>query len=122
MEYSGCYTLVGYDRYSGFLSNNGLVHKVMTPSSRIEFRHGDVVGLLVYEVGFKIDSPPKRWRSRVGIRMDGSYGDEKVWYHVDSFKSPLIVGDSSCPLPIGPGGRLESFLGSAPLLSVQVGK
>lgn len=122
LEYSGCYTLVGYDRFSGFLGNNGLVRKALEPSTKLEFRLGDVIGLLVYEAGHKITSLPTRWKNQVGIKMDRSYGDEKVWYHINTFKSPLIVGDSSCPLPIGPGGRLESFLSSAPLLSVQVGK
>ncbi len=123
MEYAGCYTLVGYDRYTGFLGSNGLVHKVLNPSSSIEFRQGDVVGLLVYESGYQFTPTLSIGKkSRVGIRLDGSYGDEKVWYHTKSLKSPLIVGDSSCPLPVGPHGRLESFLSAAPLLSVQVGK
>lgn len=114
----GCYSLVGYDRYSGVLGHAGLVSKVSKPSQRISFHSGDVIGLfIIRRHNFSIPSPRKG-----GIKLDTSYSEEAVWYHVNSQLDPLKVGNESCPVPVGPGRMLKNFINAAPLLSLQIGK
>ncbi len=112
VETNGCYSMLGYDRYSGILGDRGLVTKVPKPSQRISFRTGDVVGMLIVR---SYNSGPKKG----GIKVDTSYSEEKVWYHkVDQ----LVPGEKSCPLPVGPGRQLGNSINAAPLLSIQTGK
>lgn len=117
VDTNGCYSMVGYDRYSGVLGYRGLVSKVSKPSRRITFHAGDVIGLLIFRhYNSSIPSPKKG-----GIKLDTSYSEEVVWYHVNSQLDPLKVGKESCPLPVGPGRKLRDSINAAPLLSLQTG-
>ena len=110
--------MVGYDRYSGVLGCNGLVGKVSKPSNRIMFHTGDVVGLFIVR-NFNSSALTTK---RGGIKLDTSYSDERVWYHINSKLDPLKVGKKSCPLPVGPTQKLRESIRAAPLLSIQTGR
>jgi hypothetical protein len=114
----GCYSFVGYDRYSGVLGHRGLVSKISKPSQRIAFHTGDVIGLFIFRHYNSSAPSPKKG----GIKLDASYSDDVVWYHVSTQLDPLLVGKESCPLPVGPGKVLKKSIKAAPLLSVQTGK
>lgn len=117
VDANGCYSLVGYDRYSGLLGYKGLVSKVSKPSQRIAFHAGDVIGLFIFRHYNSSVLSPKNG----GIKLDTSYSEETVWYHINSQLDPLKVGKESCPLPVGPGGMLKDYINAAPLLSLQTG-
>ncbi len=118
VETNGCYSMLGYDRYSGILGDRGLVTKVTKPSQRISFRTGDVVGMLIVRSYNINNSGPKKG----GIKLDTTYSEEKVWYHVISKVDRLVPGEKSCPLSVGPGRQLGNSINAAPLLSLQTGK
>ena len=113
----GCYRMIGYSRYSGVLGYNGLISKVLNEPRRIKFQAGDVVGIFIFRIYNATDAG-----RRSGLMLDTSYGEERVWYHVNVPNDPLVIGENSCPLPVGPHRKLRNFINAAPLLSVQVGK
>ena len=91
--------------------------KVSKPSRRIAFHTGDVIGLVIFRHRNSTTPSPKRG----GIKLDTTFSEEIVWYHMDSQVDPLKIGKKSCPLPVGPERRLKDSINAAPLLSVQTG-
>ena len=109
----GCYTFVGYDKYTGKIGDKGRVSKVLNPRHNLKFQPGDVIGMFIVRSNVS--------NGEGGILLDTSYTDEKVWFHTYSDKEPLAMDGHLCPLPVGANGKLNSHINAGPILSVTTG-
>ena len=118
VQSTGCYTLVGFDKFTGRLGGRGIVSKVLDPNHNLEFQPGDVVGLFV----FKEESNNASATNRGGIMLDTTYVEEKVWFHTYSEEDPLKLNEEHlCPLPVGAERKLNGHINAAPIISIQTG-
>ena len=107
----GCYSLVGENRFSNILQDDGPVSEEASPSSMITVRPGDVVGYKAISNQEDDD----------GILLNDKFSEEIVWYHETPF--PTTLG-ASCPYPVGSQSDriLTSSTAAAPLLSISLGE
>ena len=118
-ETNGCYTLVGYNTFNkvGTFAE-GLVRAVILEEDYITVNPGDVVGL--YASG----SNNTGGEAGPRIRLDESYTNETIWYHVNTPSIPLTYGSNPCYFSTGKESdrTLRSLTNMAPVLSVNMGK
>lgn len=122
VENTGCYSLVGENRYSRVTyATLGLVSETPEPSNIISVMPGDVVGYYTYT-----RSNPQVVNGE-GIQMDTLHSDDSVWYHTSSESDPLVMNADSiddCPFPVGTSSNrvLRSSTNAAPVLLVSLCK
>ncbi len=114
VQESGCYSLVGENRFTTISLNDGLVYETPEPSNILTVQPGDVVGYFTLSRNGKDD----------GIQLDNNQMIDSVWYHTNTDSDPLIYGGLECPFPVGSstGRLLRSFTSAAPVLSVSICK
>ena len=119
VETSGCYSLVGINRFTSISLVNQVAMVTPLPQERIEFQPGDVLG-------FYTENPDGKDGGVVilldsGEQGNNGYETEEVWY---ADTSNAIVGNRGCLYPVGsqPGRSLNTFTNAAPVISVSYGK
>ena len=119
VENSGCYSLVGNNRFTSVPLVNEVATVTPLPQERIEFQPGDVLGFYIENtdrndggVVILLDS---------GEKGDSGYETEEVWY---ADVSNAVIGNRECLYPVGsqPGRTLNSFTNAAPVISMSYGK
>ena len=117
VQQSGCYTLVGQNRFTRIsLGSNGLVRETPEPSNILSVEPNDVVGY------FSLSRNDQESKKGEGMQLDTSQSIESVWYHTNTNMDPLIIGAPNCPLPVGTEAILISSTNVAPVLSMNVCK
>ena len=117
VETTGCYSLVGSNRFTSVSLVNQVAVVTPLPQDTIEFQPGDVLGFYVENAdgndgGVVILSDS-------GEQGDDGYETEEVWY---ADVSNAVIGDGNCPYPVGTSGVLNTFTNAAPVISVSNGK
>ena len=113
---TGCYSLVGNNRFTSVPLANGVAVVTPSPQEQIQFQPGDVLGFMMENphgrnggVVLLVDSP----------EQDGGYETEEVW-HADV--SNTLINNAQCPFPVGPGRILTTSTSAAPVISVSYSK
>ena len=110
---TGCYSLVGNNRFSSISLSGGVAVVTPSPENFIQFRDGDVLGLHVEEARNTFDG--------VVLLNFGRYSSETVWLgRINPTASSSLSG--GCPYTVGSMGDLSSFVNAAPVISVKTGE
>ena len=114
VESTGCYSLVGSNRFTSVPLNDRVALVTPLPQERIQFQPGDVLG-------FYVESAREGDRGVVVLneRRDNGYETEEVW-HADI--SNAVIPNLNCPFPVGSSRVLNTFTNAAPVISVSYSK
>ena len=104
---TGCYSLVGNNRFTSISLSNGLVQVTPSPQDYIQFRPGDVLGFYVEEA---TGSGPVE--EVVVLTVPNSFTREVVWH------ASVDPGDVGGCVSVGSGGNLNTLLRGAPVISI----
>ena len=106
---TGCYSLVGNNRFTSIPLADDLARVTPSPQDHITFQPGDVLGFYV-ERGMGEDD---------GVNVLNTRTNDIVWYGEVESPTP---SRGSCPYSVGSGGVLNQRTPAAPVISVATGK
>ena len=111
---SGCYSLVGNNRFTSIPVNTPTFVLSPSPEAYIEFQPGDVLG-------FYIEEARNNNFDGIVILDRQNFTSELVWYA--SIAPTMATSQSGdCPYSVGIDGVLNKFTRAAPVISVNIGK
>ena len=108
---TGCYSLVGNNRFTSISLSDDVAQVTPSPQDYIMFRPGDVLGFYVEEAG----------RDSAGVVILTTSGDtstftsESVWYAIPSVTASQ---NGDCPYSVGSNGILNTLTRAAPVISI----
>ena len=114
---TGCYSLVGNNRFTSIPLRNLAARVTPSPQDYIQFRPGDVLGVYVEEAR-QIDD---------GVIVLTSYDrstdftSELVWY-ASIAPTMATSQNEDCPYSVGSNGVLNTTIRGAPVISASIGK
>ena len=115
---TGCYSLVGNNRFTSISLNGGVAVVTPSPQDYIQFQPGDVLGFYVEEAR-DTDNGVVILTSYEGIT---SFTSELVW-HASIAPSMATSQNGDCPYSVGSnGGVLNTLTRAAPVISIATGK
>ena len=127
VENTGCYSLVGENRFENFLfTEHGLVQLTPTPplNTLIIAQSEDVVGYYTNSRG-GLKNGVRGNGVNEGIQLENgnSYNQNIIWYH-DLGTGPLVIWNNECPYPVGSESNksLRSYTNAAPMLNISTSK
>jgi hypothetical protein len=109
---TGCYSLVGNNRFTSIPLSGGVAQ--VTPSSQdyIQFRPGDVLGFYVEEA--------REARDGIVVLDGDSFNSELVWY-ASIAPTMATSQNGDCPYSVGSDGVLDTSTQAAPVISISTG-
>ena len=113
---SGCYSLVGNNRFTSISLKNQVVRVTPSPQDYIQFRQGDVLGFYVEEA--------RRSTSDAGVVIltsHSSFTSELVWY-ASIAPTMATSQNGNCPYSVGSNGVLDTSTHAAPVISIDISK
>ena len=112
---TGCYSLVGNNRFTSISLDNGVAEPLIVPSSSdyIQFRPGDVLGFYVEEARGDNDAV-------VILTRPNSFTSELVWY-ASIAQNMATSQNGDCPYSVGSSGVLNTLTQAAPVISIETG-
>ena len=110
---TGCYSLVGNNRFTSIPLSNGVAVVTPSPQDYIQFRPGDVLGFYVEEARGANDG--------VVVLDGGSFTSELVWY-ASIAPTMATSQNGDCPYSVGSSGVLNTLTRAAPVISITTGK
>ena len=116
---TGCYSLVGNNRFTSISLSGGVAIVTPSPQDYIPYQSGDVLGFYV-ESASRILTPT-RSDNGVVIQITGSFTRETIWY---ASIAPTVATsrDLDCPYTVGTLGVLNSNTRAAPVISIATSK
>ena len=111
---TGCYSLVGSNRFANIPLQNLVAQVTPSPQDYIQFRPGDVLGVYVEDAREDDDGV-------VILTNPSSFTSELVWY-VNIAPTMATSQNGDCPYSVGSGGVLNTLIQGAPVISVSIGK
>ena len=120
VETTGCYSLLGNNRFTSVTLTNQVAMVTPLPQERIIFQPGDVLGFSVENTNR--DDGGAVLLMDYSEQGDGVFEIEEVW-HAD-VSNVVLPGNGQCPFPVGsqPGRILNTFTSAAPVISVSYSK
>ena len=109
---TGCYSLVGENRFTSITLINRVVSETPEPTNIISVQPGDVVGYYVLSSEGDND----------GIQMDIYDDSINIYYNEDNGGYPISLGPDSCQVRAGESGLLTESTSAAPQLSIDISK
>ncbi len=111
---TGCYSLVGNNKFTSISLSDGVALVTPSPQDYIQFRPGDVLGVYV-EVASGSDD------GVVILTSPSSLTSESMWY---ASIAPTMATSQNrdCPYSVGSGGILNTSTRAAPVISISTGK
>ena len=111
---TGCYSLVGNNRFTSIPLQNLIAQVTPSPQDYIQFQPGDVLGVYVEEARESDDG--------VVLLTRDSFTSESMWY--TSIAPTMATSQNGdCPYSVGSnGGILNTLIQGAPVISVSIGK
>ena len=110
---TGCYSLVGNNRFTSIPLQNNLALLTPSPQDYIQFQSGDVLGFYVEEASGSNDG--------VVLLNTGSFTRESVW-HASIAPNMAASQSRDCPYSVGSnGGVLNILTRAAPVISISTG-
>ncbi len=111
---TGCYSLVGNNRFTSISLSNGVALVTPSPQDRIQFQPGDVLGFYVEEA--------RQANDGVVLVADDNLSRNTVWY-ASIAPSMATSQTGSCPYSVGSNGILNTSIRRiAPVISIKTGK
>ena len=114
---TGCYSLVGNNRFTSIPLNNGVASSLLpSPSNYIKFRPGDVLGVYIEEAREDDDGVV------ILTSFDGTttFTSELVWY-ASIAPTMATSQNGDCPYSVGSNGVLDTSTRAAPVISISTG-
>ena len=110
---TGCYSLVGNNRFSTIspLTTPGVARVTPSPEDYISFQPGDVLGVYVEEASKSDDG--------VVMLTTSTFTNELVWYATSI--TPTNSQNGNCPYSVGSNG-IFTLTHAAPVISISAGK
>ena len=105
---TGCYSLVGSNRFSAIDLSDGVAQETLLPQDYIQFRPGDVLGFYVEDAEDDNDGV-------VILTNPSSFTSELVWY-------ASIAPTMATAYSVGSSGVLNTLTRAAPVISISTGK
>ena len=110
---TGCYSLVGNNRFTSISLSNAVAVVTPSPQDYIQFRSGDVLGFYVEEARDNAHG--------VVLVAGDNFNRRTVWY-ANIAPSMATSRDGNCPYSVGNNGILNTPIrGIAPVISVKTG-
>ena len=116
-EGTGCYSLVGNNRFSAItdIFPPGVVIVTPSPQDYIQFQPGDVLGVYVEEASVSTSG------QGVVMLTRNDFTSEVVWYaNIAPALATSING--GCPYSVGSKGVLNSSVNAAAVISISAGE
>ena len=111
---TGCYNLVGNNRFTSITFSDNLVRVTPSPQDYIQFQPGDVLGFYVEEARDADDGV-------VILTNPSSFTSELVWY-ASIAPTMATSQNGDCPYSVGSnGGVLNTSTQAAPVISIKTG-
>ena len=111
---TGCYSLVGNNRFTSIPLSSGVARVTSSPQEYIQFRPGDVLGFYVEEARQADDGV-------VILTSPSSFTSELVWY-ASIAPTMATSQNGDCPYSVGSNGVLDTSTRAAPVISVSISK
>ena len=111
---TGCYSLVGNNRFTSISLSDGVAQVTPSPQDYIQFRPGDVLGFYVEEARGDNEGVV------ILTSSDGTttFTSESVWYAMPSVTASQNGG---CPYSVGSNGVLNTLTRAAPVILISTG-
>lgn len=106
---TGCYSLVGNNRFSSISLSGGVAVVTPSPQNYVNFRDGDVLGVYVEEAR----------EATAGVVVIPNFGGVSMWF------GPTTASSQSgrdCPYTVGQSGDLSMLARVAPIMSIKTGE
>ena len=116
---TGCYSLVGNNRFTSISLDNGIAEVTPSPQDYIQFQPGDVLGFYV-EVASRSDEGVVILTSIAISDEDTSFTSELVWY-ASIAPAMATSQNGDCPYSVGSNGVLNTLTRAAPVISISTG-
>ena len=114
---TGCYSLVGNNRFSAISLNGGVAVVTPSPQDYIKFQSGDVLGFYVEGAKSSSYGDP----GVVILTSPSWYASESVWFaRITGTEKTSQTGD--CPYSVGSNGVLNTVTRAAPVISISISK
>ena len=113
---TGCYSLVGNNRFSSISLNNGVVNVTPNSDELIHFSPSDVLGFYVAEV---LGTLSGQTSNGIVLQTTSTFTNDIVWYgstSVSEWKTNSMNGD--CLISVGSEGILNKMTRAAPVISI----
>ena len=111
---TGCYSLVGNNRFTSIPLDTSTFVLTPSPEAYIEFQSGDVLG-------FYVEEARDNNFDGVVVHNRESFTSELVWYaSIAPTMATSRIGD--CPYSVGIDGVLSTSTRAAPVISVNIGQ
>ena len=111
---TGCYSLVGNNRFTSISLSGGLAIVSPSPQDYIQYKSGDVLGVYVESA-----TPALAGTSDNGvvIQTTSDFTKDTIWY---ASITPIVAfsKDLNYPYAVGSGGDLSSTSRGAPVISI----
>ena len=114
---TGCYSLVGNNRFSAISLRGGVAVVTPSPQDYIKFQSGDVLGFYVEDITSSLYYNPG-----VIILISPSwFTSESLWFaRIAGTTKTSQNGD--CPYSVGSSGVLNTLTQGAPVISISISK
>ena len=114
LDGTGCYSLVGNNRFTSVSLSNGLAVVTPSPQNYVQFQPGDVLGFYVEDA--------RQTNDGVVLVTSENFARNTVWY-ASIAPSMATSQTGSCPYSVGNNGVLNTATrGRAPVISIKTGK
>ena len=111
---TGCYSLVGNNRFTYISVSGGVALVTPSPQDYIQFQSGDVLGFYVEEA--------REAKDGVVVLGRGSFTSELVW-HASIAQNMSTSRNGDCPYSVGRnGGVLDTPTRAAPVISISISR
>ena len=111
---TGCYSLVGNNRFTSISLSGRVATVTPSPQDYIQFQPGDVLGFYVEEARGTNDGV-------MVLTSPSSFTSELVWY-ASIAPTMATSQNGGCPYSVGSNGVLSSFTQAAPVISIATSK
>ena len=112
---TGCYSLVGNNRFTSITFSDNLVRVTPSPPDQdyIQFQPGDVLG-------FYVEKARDDNNGVVVLTSPTSFASERVWY-ASIAPTMATSQNGDCPYSVGSSGVLNTVKQAAPVISIATG-
>ena len=111
---TGCYSLVGNNRFTSIPLRNLVAQVTPSPQDYIQFQPGDVLG-------FYVEEARDEENGVVVLTEPSSFTSELVWY-ASIAPTMATSHNGDCPYSVGSNGVLNTSTRAAPVISIRISK
>ena len=114
---TGCYSLVGNNRFTSISLSGGVAVVTPSPQDYIPFQPGDVLGFYVEEAKSSTYNTPG-----VVLRTSPSYLTSEIVWFASLNHEAATSQSGDCPYSVGSSGVLNTLTRAAPVISISISK